>query len=104
LLFDATTPASVGMVTVDGQGFTAGGRVYVAVYDQMGAKLYETRWVNATGPMPPFEAGVWNDQVADTTHYGAIHETFDHLSGANVMIRAYDATTETWSNWVAPNP
>jgi hypothetical protein len=52
VLFDATTAASAGMVTIDGQGFTAGGRVYVAVYDQMGAKLYETRWVNATGPMP----------------------------------------------------
>ena len=31
-----------------GEDFTAGGNVYIAIYDQMGAKLYETRWAEAT--------------------------------------------------------
>src|SRR5690606_1638571 len=36
------------LFTVAGTDFTPGGLVYLAVYDQMGAKLYETRWVTAS--------------------------------------------------------
>jgi hypothetical protein len=35
-------------VTVTGTDFTPGGRVYLAIYDQMGARRYETRWVTAS--------------------------------------------------------
>lgn len=36
------------LFTVTGEGFTSGGRVDGAVYDQMGAKRYETRRVTAS--------------------------------------------------------
>jgi hypothetical protein len=103
LLFDATTAAAApGMVTIDGQGFTTGGRVYVAVYDQMGAKLYETRWIWASAAAgdnaPDMPA------IVIKAPNGRFIATFARSAGANVMIRAYDATTETWSNWVVPNP
>src|SRR4051812_7529291 len=34
--------------TVTGEGFTAGGRAYLAVYHRMGAKVYETPWDTAS--------------------------------------------------------
>jgi hypothetical protein len=107
-LFDATTAASApGMVTFDGQGFTAGGRVYIAVYDQMGAKLYETRWVKAYPAVTIVGASDNAPEahpVTATSADGRFIAAFANISGANVMIRAYDATTETWSNWVNLNP
>jgi hypothetical protein len=102
VLFDATGAATgPGMVTFDGQGFTAGGRVYIAVYDQMGAKLYETRWVRATATT----GGTAQDVPALVTREpdGRFIAAFAGISGAKVMIRAYDASTETWSNWVVPS-
>ena len=37
-----------GAITVTGRGFTPGGRVYVALYDVWGAKLYGKRWTYAS--------------------------------------------------------
>jgi hypothetical protein len=94
------TPA---LFTVTGIDFTVGGRVYLAVYDQMGAKLFETRWVTATlttttrhhepgdGLLPP---------TAVTTPGGDVREAFAGLCGATAMIRAHDETTAIWSNWL----
>jgi hypothetical protein len=108
LLFDATGAVTApGMVTVDGQGFTAGGRVYVAIYDQMGAKLYETRWVKAYAAVTIVGASDNAPEahpVISSSPDGRFIAAFGNISSANVMIRAYDATTETWSNWVEPNP
>jgi hypothetical protein len=91
------------LFTVAGQDFTAGGRVYLAVYDQMGAKLYETRWVTANlatttrhhepgdGMLPP---------TAVTTPGGDLREAFGQLCGTAAMMRALDEQTAVWSNWV----
>jgi hypothetical protein len=35
-----------------------------------------------------------------TSPDGRFIAAFASISGAKVMIRAYDATTEMWSNWV----
>ncbi len=47
----SATTQTARLFTVTGRDFTAGGRVYLAIYDQMGARLYETRWITASPPM-----------------------------------------------------
>ncbi len=37
-----------GSIMVTGNGFTHGGLVYIALYDQWGTALHETRWVTAS--------------------------------------------------------
>ena len=105
------------VVTVSGNGFTPGGRVYVALYDQWGAALYETRWVTASERyfQPPVNLGTGDDLVFDTG--GAIAEGFvivpgvlDLAEGSQqnaplvcttaLMARAYDQSTATWSAMV----
>jgi hypothetical protein len=99
----SATTQTPALFTVTGTGFTPGGRVYLAIYDQMGARLYETRWVTAglatttrhhepgDGMLPP---------TAVTTPGGNLSEAFGHLCGANAMMRALDQQTATWSNWL----
>jgi hypothetical protein len=103
----ATSARAPWLFTVTGQGFTPGGRVYLAVYDQMGAKLYETRWIEASP-----DATVLRHEPGDgplgrspeTVAGGALRATFVNLCGATVMERALDAATNTWSNWVDAVP
>src|SRR5688500_3434071 len=47
----SATTETPRLFTVTGNGFTPGGRVYLAIYDQMGAQLYETRWSTAGLPL-----------------------------------------------------
>ena len=42
-------PDGDGVLKVAGVSFTPGKRVYVAVYDVMGAKLYDGKWVKTAG-------------------------------------------------------
>ena len=93
-----------------GQGFTPGGRVYVALYDQWGAALFETRWVTASERyfQPPLNLGTGDDLVFDTG--GTIAEAFViepavlEVAGlactTALMGRAYDQSTATWSAMV----
>jgi len=93
--------------SVAGAYFTPGGKVYLAIYDQAGQALYENRWVNATKPLTPYEAGIENNrgsQNAVPSPGGAIHETFDHLCGVKAMIRALDVVTARWSDWIMIEP
>jgi hypothetical protein len=89
----ASPTAIQGSLSVTGERFTTGGRVYVAIYDQMGAKLYETRWVTATPAIAIGPAGG-----------GALSTTFNGLCGADVLIRAYDQDTALWTNWLESAP
>ena len=98
----AVAPINFGAIVVTGDTFTPGGDVYVALYDTWGQHLYETRWVTAsveaygingsTDPAQGFKAG------------GKILEKFDHLCGGSVMVRAYDQSTDSWSNWLNASP
>lgn len=101
LLQVASEPERSDVVTVTGFGFTAGQRVYVAVYDQMGAKIYGNRWLTATTEYQVVDPTATDPgtRVVKTTN-GYIHFSFNGLCGANVMIRAYDATTQMWSNFI----
>ena len=47
----SATTQTARLFTVTGKDFTPGGRVYLAIYDQMGAQLYETRWITASLPL-----------------------------------------------------
>ena len=101
----SATTRPPALFTVTGTDFTAGGRVYLAVYDRMGATLYETRWVTAsraTVTEPYWGEGQYGGAV--TTAGGTLHEAFDHLCGAAAMMRALDEQTATWSNWLEVAP
>jgi hypothetical protein len=87
-----------GSIAVAAHWFTPGGRVYVALYDVWGAKLYETRWTTASATIYGREGG--QDPAAGYLGGGAISERFDHLCGATLMARAYDEATERWSPWL----
>lgn len=94
------TPA---LFTVAGADFTPGGRVYLAVYDQMGAKLYETRWVSA-GAAAEEKLGMHGELVVPASPGGTLRAAFAGLCGASAMMRAYDQTARTWSNWLDVEP
>src|SRR5215207_8388832 len=44
----SATTQTPALFTITGNDFTPSGRVSLAIYDQMGAKLYETRWITAS--------------------------------------------------------
>ena len=44
----SATTQTPALFTITGNDFMPGGRVYLAVYDQIRAKLYETRWITAS--------------------------------------------------------
>lgn len=101
LLATAAESNAPGVASVSGLGFTGGGQVYVAVYDQMGTKIFPNRWVTAAKFYSlDGEASSASVPVVAKQPTGAIHLSFDGLCASRVMIRAYDQTTESWSNWV----
>jgi hypothetical protein len=91
------------LFTVTGADFTPGGQVYLAVYDQMGAKLYETRWVTASLATTvlrhqPGDGSLGRSPVV--VPGGGLREAFGQLCGATAMMRALDEQTAVWSNWL----
>ena len=94
----SATTQPVGTITVTGEAFTPGGRVYVALYDPWGATLYETRWITASGAV--YGPNWSSDPAAGSSRGGVLRETFRGLCGATLMVRAYDQVTATWSHWL----
>lgn len=92
-----------GAISLTGLDFAAGHKVFIAVYDVMGAKLYPTKWITAdtsykiTGMS---DTSPEAHPIVSPYPTGTFHETIDGLCGANVLVRAYDATSEAWSNWI----
>ena len=103
---DSALAPARGVFTVAGQHFTPGGRVYLALYDQMGAKLYETRWIEAspTTTVLRHELGDGPRGGDLVTLGGTVQASFGNLCGATAMLRALDQTTDTWSNWLTVEP
>lgn len=102
----SATTETLRLFTVTGTGFTPGGRVYLAIYDQMGAQLYETRWITASRRMlavvgPRLQEGA---PFTGSRRGGTLRETFANLCGATAMMRAYDEATTIWSNWLTVEP
>jgi hypothetical protein len=87
------TNQTARLFTVAGAGFTPGGRVYLAIYDAMGARLYETRWVVA-GAVLSVEMGPTGHEAAGPRS-GALREAFAGLCGATAMMRGPRASGAT---------
>jgi hypothetical protein len=106
LLNRIESDAGDGAITLTGIDFTAGGRVYVALYDQMGRALLPNKWLVAT-PIYVLDesAGAASSQTPRLikTSRGSVAVSFTGLCGANLMARAYDVGTETWSDFVNVN-
>src|SRR5215218_1882924 len=66
------------LFTVTGNGFTPGGGVYLAIYDQMGAQLYETRWSIAGLPLMALMGPTGHEAASlpGSGYGGTLHETF----------------------------
>jgi hypothetical protein len=91
-----------GSIAVTGDGFTPGGRIYVALYDLWGAKLLGTRWTAASPTVYGRDGSI--DPAAGFAAGGALAVRFAGLCGATPMVRAYDEATETWSNLLDVDP
>jgi hypothetical protein len=85
-------------IQVRGEGFTAGGEVFIAVLDPWGERSYETRWTTASEPV--FDMLGHDDPALGYRPGGLVFESFDQLCGQQVMVRAYDQATGSWSNVV----
>lgn len=94
------------LFTVTGSGFTAGGRVYLAIDDQAGIQPSETRWITASLPLVASTELTGHEAAPGSGlgRGGTFSETFDHVDGATASIRAYDQATNTWSTWPAIEP
>jgi hypothetical protein len=102
----SATTQTARLFTVTGTGFTPGGRVYLAIYDQMGAQLYETRWITASLPLLTVlgPTGHEGASLAGFGRGGTLREAFANLCGATAMMRAYDEATTMWSTWLTVEP
>lgn len=89
-------------IMVTGQGFTAGGEVFIAVHDPWGERSYETRWTTASEPV--FDMLGHDDPALGYRPGGLVRESFEHLRGQQVMVRAYDQATRSWSNVIDVEP
>ncbi len=119
------------MVRVAGEGFTPGGRVYIAVYDRWGVDVYENVWTTATDGTEGV-TGNQNSNLGDAPA-GAVDEVFTLIPiavygpnesqdpdqdfmpgvdqpiigftcGRDLMVRAYDQQIATWSNLLDVTP
>jgi hypothetical protein len=103
----SATTQTPWLFSVDGQDFTPDGRVYLAVYDQMGARLYETRWVTASPATAAARHEMGDGRLGRSPAAvpgGDLRESFGGLCGATAMMRALDEGTAAWSNWLPVEP
>ncbi len=91
----AIDPAAI---QVRGEGFTAGGEVFIAIHDPWGERSYETRWTTASEPT--FDMLGHDDPALGYRPGGVVFESFANLCGQQVMVRAYDQDTRSWTNVV----
>ena len=92
----AAIESSPGLMVVRGEQFTPGGKVFIAIQDPWGERLYETRWTSASETT--FDMLGHDDPALGFRPGGTVNETFDHLCGQQVMVRAYDEATGRWSD------
>lgn len=74
LRIDVSPARSPGSVIVTGHGFTPGGEVYIALYDQWGMQLHETRWINASRTV--YGPNGSRDPANGYDRGGTVNETF----------------------------
>jgi hypothetical protein len=67
-------------ITVTGNGFTSGGLVFVALYDQWGNSLEETRWTSASPAVYGPNGSI--DPAQGYVAGGELNEVFNRVLGA----------------------
>jgi len=75
----------------------------MAIHDPMGARPYVTRWISASNTytiVGMSDNAPEAHPIVSATPVGTFRQSFTGLCGTEVMIRAYDQSTETWSNWI----
>ncbi len=92
---DAAEDRAPGTIIVAGRVFTPGGQVYLALYDQWGTELYETRWVAATQSFYGPNGSL--DPALGYIEGGIVQEAFAGLCETVPMVRAHDDGTSAWS-------
>jgi hypothetical protein len=96
------------LISVQGDGFTPGGRVSIFIYDRWGETLHPHVWAIAghgqggvSGSHDPslgyIPAGRL-DVVIDHAPPGEDEATGDISCGRDLMVRAYDQQADAWSN------
>lgn len=98
VLSSVASTVDPGAIEVRGEGFIAGGKVFIAVLDPWGERSSETRWTTASEPT--FDMLGHDDPALGYRPGGVVFEAFEHLCGQQVMVRAYDQATRSWSNVV----
>jgi hypothetical protein len=104
---DSSLAEAPGTMMVSGLAFSPGGAVsiseYVAINDQSGLLLYESRSITA-GPVYEADGSVDPGGSGPFVRGGDFDASFGSLCGSTVMLHAYDMTTTTWSNWLTLQP
>ena len=91
--------------SVTGVGFTPGGRVEIAIYDESGTELLESRWVTGTATVYGRDVTAEvNDPMVGFTRAGVISAPFETACGTTTKARAYDQQTARWSDWLELAP
>jgi hypothetical protein len=83
-------------ILVSGSGFTAGGDVFIGLYDQWGKQVHETRWVVASQSTYGLDGSL--DPAAGYVSGGWINEVFAIDCRSDIMIRAHDRASESWTD------
>jgi hypothetical protein len=84
-----------GSILVSGAGFTAGGDVFIGLYDQWGKYVQESRWVVASQPTYGLDGSI--DPAAGYVSGGLVNETFAIDCRSGVMVRAHDRSSGIWT-------
>jgi hypothetical protein len=103
----SVTTQTPALFTITGNDFTPGGRVDLAIYNQMGAKLYETRWITASLATTGIGRETGDGPLGQTLMEipgGTLREAFANLCGATAMMRGFNETSTTWSHWLSVTP
>jgi hypothetical protein len=85
-----------GSIVVTGTGFTAGGDVFIGLYDQWGTQLYDPRWVVASQAVSGANGSA--DPANGYVRGGVISASFFIACQTGVMVRAHDGTTGVWTD------
>ena len=93
-----------GVIVVSGHGFSSGGHVYVALFDQQNGRMRQARWVTASLAYSLRDGSVDPASEGPFAPGGAISETFSGLCRARVMAAAWGQWTGAWTNWIAVAP
>lgn len=102
LINGSPSPPVAGEVDVRGEGFTPGGRVFVAIYDRWDTVHFETRWIRAAAAQ--YGPNGSHDPALGYLRGGDIYASFILPCKSAPMVRAYDEKTGFWTTVMDVSP